>query len=644
MNDKNIFDALRDIDEQWILDAAPQKRTSRVRIWAKWGAVAAGFFLLAASVLGAVLWLRSVGSLSPEPDQPPSHLHTHIFGEWKTAKEANCSEMGEEIRVCTCGEQERRLIGVLPHFAGAWVIEKEPTIKIPTPDNPTERESGVKSQFCEHCGAKLGEELIPAMGSLGLAYAINPDGKTFSVAGIGNCTDKEVIVPENFCGYHVTAILGNAFADCENITSVTLPDTVTVIGPYAFKNCKSLKSITIPKYLVEIGERAFIYCVELTEINLPQTVVTIGEGAFLACKKLESLTIPNQITVLSAYMFSGCESLKSVTLSDGLESIEERAFSDCKSLKEIDIPSSVTQIGIYAFERCSSLVRVDLPQGLTVIAESLFSGCSALVTVTISQGVTSIERNAFRDCYWLTNIEIPNSVTYIGAAAFYRCSSLRRIVIPEGVEVIERNLFNECTALREVVLPHGITSIGYYAFDSCKSLTSINLPSTLTIIDGRAFAECDLLQRVVIPEGVTVIAESAFAGCNQLREVVIPESVKRIRQKAFAGCNKLLQNENGVLYVGNWAVDFDKSVNEIVIRDGTVGIAEYTFFLIEDLVSITLPDSLRHIGGYAITFIRVGEWELIFNGTPEEWETIEKAYGWDGSSTYSMIFTNNAKQ
>ena len=89
--------------------------------------------------------------------------------------------------------------------------------------------------------------------------------------------------------------------------------------------------------------------------------------------------------------------------------------------------------------------------------------------------------------------------------------------------------------------------------------------------------------------------------------------------------NKFKVEEIGIqettIYHNNSSSKF-YSLNEIVIRDGTVGIAEYTFFLIEDLVSITLPDSLRHIGGYAITFIRVGEWELIFNGTPEEWETI----------------------
>lgn len=642
MNDKNIFDALRDIDPQWILDAAPAKRTNPARTWIKWGSLAACFCLVVAAIIGAVLWLQPDDSGSPELTLPP---HDHIFGEWQITKDATCSQNGEETRLCSCGEKETRTVALLPHFAGAWVVEKEPTIKIPTPDDPDEREPGLKCQFCDRCGAKLDEELIPATGSLGLAYAINPDGKTFSVAGIGNCTDEDVIIPENFCGYHVTSVMSNAFRECETIKSVTLPDTVTVIGQYAFADCKTLEYIYLPQGLVEIGERAFWDCITLKKIDIPSTVTVIQDGAFTACRQLESVVIPNQITVLAPSVFSSCTKLKSVTLPAGLVSIGERAFDGCERLQTIDIPSGVTQIGAHAFSSCSSLVRVDLPMGLTVIEEKLFQWCYSLTTVTIPEGVESIENDAFRDCISLVNIDIPNSVTKIGSAAFLGCSSLKRIVIPEGVEVIERNLFNYCSKLTEVILPYGITSIGYSAFDACKSLVSIDLPTTVTSIDRRAFAECDAMERIVIPEGVQTIIGGTFYGCNNLREVIIPNSVKCIESDAFSGCNRLLQKkENGVSYVGNWAVAFDKTVNEIVLKHGTVGIAENTFYLIDDLVSITLPNSLKYINGYGLAYNWNSEWEMIFLGTPEEWEEIEKLYNWDGSSTYTLIFASELSQ
>ena len=176
MSGKKLFKALRQIDTQLILDAAPGewKKTHANKGWVKWGALAACLCLVVAAVIGAVLWLRSDEPVPPEPTLP----HEHVFGEWQTAKDATCAEPGEEVRLCACGEKETRYTALLQHFAGEWVIEKEPVIREPTPEDPDAREPGLMCQFCHYCGAKLDEEVIPAIGSLGLAYAVNLDGKT----------------------------------------------------------------------------------------------------------------------------------------------------------------------------------------------------------------------------------------------------------------------------------------------------------------------------------------------------------------------------------------------------------------------------------------------------------------------------------
>ena len=306
MNDKNIFDAMRDIDPQWILDAAPQKRRHVSQNWVKWGTLAACFCLMVTVIIGAVLWLQPDDPTPPELTLP---LHNHMFGEWQITKEATCSENGEETRFCACGESEMRVVALLPHFAGAWVVEREPTIKIPTPEDPDAREPGLKCQFCEHCGAKLDEELIPATGSVGLAYAINPDGKTFSVAGIGNCTDENVIVPENFCGYHVTSIMAGAFEDCETLKSITFPRTVTVISERAFRWCKNLEEVILPDTLTEIGVQAFYNCDALKGIHIPQSVTQIGESAFDSCYDLKSVILPKGIVALESKVFNYCYNL-----------------------------------------------------------------------------------------------------------------------------------------------------------------------------------------------------------------------------------------------------------------------------------------------------------------------------------------------
>ena len=328
MNDRNIFDALRDIDPQWILDAAPADRRRPASVWVKWGALAACVCLVAAAIFGAVLWWQPDDPVSTDPNSPgfPPAQHTHVFGEWEMIKEASCSVQGEEMRICSCGEKENRYTALLPHFAGAWVVEKEPTIKLPTPDDPDEREPGIKCQFCAHCGAKLDEELIPATGSLGLAYAINPDGKTFSVAGIGNCTDADVIVPENFCGYHVTSVMAGAFENCATIKSIALPRTVTVIGERAFRWSDRLEEVILPDTLEEISAQAFYNCSALKSIHIPQGVTKIGESAFGSCYNLKSVILPKGITELEKSVFHYCSSLENILLPDSLKSIGENAF------------------------------------------------------------------------------------------------------------------------------------------------------------------------------------------------------------------------------------------------------------------------------------------------------------------------------
>ena len=551
MNGKKIFRALRNIDPQLILDAAPAQKSHTRYAWVKWGALAACLCL----IVGAVFLFMPDDPTPPTPPTP----HTHAFGEWKTIKDASCTVQGEEMRACSCGEKESRFTAILPHFAGEWVIEKEPSIKLPTPDDPTEREPGIKCQFCERCGAKLDEELIPATGSLGLAYAVNPDGKTFSVAGIGNCTDTDIIIPENFCGYHVTTIGKSAFEWCEQIKSITFPETVTLIDEAAFYGCNSLESLTLPQGLIEIGFQA---------------------------------------------------------------------FRNCRLLKEIVVPQSVTKIGKYAFSDNRSLEKVVLPDGLTEIADGLFASSYKLKTVQLPQSITSIGAWAFNHCSALKSIEIPNSVTSIGGYAFEYCYSLLSIALPEGIETVEVDMFAYCEDLVSVTLPNSITRIEVRAFYNCRSLKNIQIPANVTHIGMSAFAGCHSLTSLTLPEGLVGIESSAFAECTKLVEINIPKSVTYIGSKAFADCYYLVEVENNVYYVDNWVVEFEHGLVEVALREGTVGIARSAFEMTGVLERLIIPSSVKYIGEYAFSVNSVLK-EIVFDGTAEEWDAIQKEEDWD---------------
>ena len=224
------------------------------------------------------------------------------------------------------------------------------------------------------------------------------------------------------------------FEDCENLTSVTIPDSVTKIGFSAFNACKALTSVTIGSGVTSICDWAFANCYALPSITIGNSVRSIGNNAFEDCSSLTSVTIPDSVT-----------------------SIGDRSFAGCYNLTSIVIPDSVTSIDIFAFWCCENLTSVIIPNSITIISAGLFSSCENLTSVTIPDSVTIIDIVAFERCYSLTSIVIPDSVTRICAGAFVKCKSLTSITIGNSV-----------------------TSIGNYALFYCYRLTSINFNGTIS--------------------------------------------------------------------------------------------------------------------------------------------------------------------
>ncbi len=171
-----------------------------------------------------------------------------------------------------------------------------------------------------------------------------------------NCTIKEGTL----------TIAGRAFEGCTNLTSVTIPDSVTSIKE-VFYECRSLTSVTIPDSVTSI------------------------EGAFYGCTSLTSVTIPDNVTSIGKETFSGCTSLTSVTIPDCVTNIEYSAFYECSSLTSVTIPDSVKRIDPYAFCGCTNLTSVTIPDSVTWIGTYAFCGCTSLTSVTISESVSGID-------------------------------------------------------------------------------------------------------------------------------------------------------------------------------------------------------------------------------------------------------------
>ncbi len=103
---------------------------------------------------------------------------------------------------------------------------------------PTETTEGYTLHKCSTCGDEYIDSYVP-VASQGLSYTLLSDD-TYEVSGIGTCTDTDIVIPATYNGKAVTSIGYGAFAYCSNLTSITIPASVTTIAERAFYSCDNL--------------------------------------------------------------------------------------------------------------------------------------------------------------------------------------------------------------------------------------------------------------------------------------------------------------------------------------------------------------------------------------------------------------------
>ena len=394
---------------------------------------------------------------------------------------------------------------------------------------------------------------------------------------VGNSATYEI--PGEIDGKKVIRIGNSAFIDCTELTSVTIPDGVTDIRWRAFYNCVSLKSVTIPKSVIDIDNYAFGYYYDSDSFGT---------------KKIDGFKI-NYVKNTYGHMYA---------LKNG--------FTDEACLLTNELDDGTLEITKYVGNSATCVIPSEINgKKVTEIGDSAFKGCTELTSITIPDGVIGIGNNAFSGCTSLETVTIPASVTYVGNSAFYGCTSLKSVTVPESVTYIGGYAFAECYSLKYADIPANVTGIGASPFYNCRSLENINTDEAnkwYTTVDGVLYDKdkTELINypagkkdsSYVIPEGIRTIREKAFYGCLNLCELTIPDSVTEIESGAFE-CSSLISDEYGTIkYVDGWVVGSGHTAN-VVLKDGTRGIAFEAFSCDEIIEKVTMPDTVKYINGCA---------------------------------------------
>lgn len=296
----------------------------------------------------------------------------------------------------------------------------------------------------------------------GIYYNLNDSNQTAAVTyqdewgsdnypGITSITIPEKVI-HNSTEYSVTSIEGGAFYNCSSLRSITIGNSVTIIGYYAFVGCSPdtlickfgnnvewfasfdlidhLRYFEGPAQLVDIVLGGSM----LTEIHITDGKLYEEEFNLInhSKKSLHTIDLAGATnTAINDLAFYDCYKLENLTLPKNVETIGYKSFADCKHLTELTIPASVTEIGESAFENCRSISELAFEEGgnLETIGSWAFYNNHNLLNVEIPEGVKEIGDAAFYGCTYLENITLPSSVERIGDNGFALCNQVKRMEV-----------------------------------------------------------------------------------------------------------------------------------------------------------------------------------------------------------------------
>ena len=448
----------------------------------------------------------------------------------------------------------------------------------------------------------------------------------------GNIVIPETIVYEN-TEYTVTGIGAQAFFQ-KNITSISFPNSINSIGRAAFAYCNLLDSVEIPEQVTIIPDMAFASSENLRHVSFPEGLTLIDNSAFNSCYGLDSIIIPNTVETIEDWAFANCKYLSYVKMPQQLKRAGQGAFGGCPALAYVDIPDlsswAMVDFNNYSANPLNTahklivngeeITDLVIPDDVTYIGSNTFRNCLNITSITIGDHVSSIGVGAFQSCSNVTSIIIGEDVTTMGGWAFYGCSKVTSMTCyPRRVPHSADNLFDNTLLENAVLYVAGSAFNDYYSqepWNKFKDIIALNIPkhNLSYYLDNVLYKEYTLEEgEYITPEPAPEKDGYEFSGWSEVparmpkHDVTVTGSLTLISQTF---------TQNGIQYqlwvkpqtadvTGVTIADMSSFSGQIDIPstlsvDGTTysvtRIADRSFSTCENLNAISIPKSVTTIG------------------------------------------------